>query len=170
MDNIFFKHSKPELLKPFSNIQNSPPFIQPPSVVEREIDLISLEDKHKLELATPHTPARFKSLALFSVFNLPKEISQNFVDVEQSSFDVSYNSGFAEVKFLPKRHLIYNFYDGKKLIASVADQNKPQTLQLKISGENLLVRVGFDEKNQKTYNYKLKKEAETQPQSKHWFI
>ena len=154
----------------FSNIQNSPPFIQPPSVVEREIDLISLEDKHKLELATPHTPARFKSLALFSVFNLPKEISQNFVDVEQSSFDVNYNSGFAEVKFLPKRHLTYNFYDGKKLIASVADQNKPQTLQLKISSENLLVRVGFDEKNQKTYQFKLKKEAETQPQSKHWFI
>lgn len=146
------------------------PFTQPASVVEREIDLISLENMHKLELASPSTPARFKQTALFSIFNLPKDVSQNFVEVGETKFDVKSSGSTAEVCFTPQRHLTYCFYDGKTLLKQIAGQTQPQQLQLKVSSGNLKITVGFDEKNLKTYEFKLKKEAIAQPQNDKWFI
>lgn len=148
----------------------SSPFVQPGSVVEREIDLISLENSHKLELASPNTPARFKQSALFSIFNLPKDISQNFVEIGETKFEVKNNSSTVDITFAPLRHLTYKFYDGKTLIKEISDQTQPQQLQLKVKGEDLKIIVGFDNKNQKTYDFKLKKEAESQPQNDKWFI
>ena len=148
----------------------SSPFVQPGSVVEREIDLISLENSHKLELASPNTPARFKQSALFSIFNLPKDISQNFVEIGETKFEVKNNGSTVDITFAPLRHLTYKFYDGKTLIKEISDQTQPQQLQLKVKGEDLKIVVGFDNKNQKTYDFKLKKEADSQPQNDKWFI
>lgn len=148
----------------------SSPFVQPGSVVEREIDLISLENSHKLELASPNTPARFKQSALFSIFNLPKDISQNFVEIGETKFEVKNNGSTVDITFAPLRHLTYKFYDGKTLIKEISDQTQAQQLQLKVKGEDLKIVVGFDNKNQKTYDFKLKKEADSQPQNDKWFI
>lgn len=148
----------------------SSPFVQPGSVVEREIDLISLENSHKLELASPNTPARFKQSALFSIFNLPKDISQNFVEIGETKFEVKNNGSTVDITFAPLRHLTYKFYDGKTLIKEISDQTQPQQLQLKVKGKDLKIIVGFDNKNQKTYDFKLKKEADSQPQNDKWFI
>lgn len=148
----------------------SSPFVLPGSVVEREIDLISLENSHKLELASPNTPARFKQSALFSIFNLPKDISQNFVEIGETKFEVKNNGSTVDITFAPLRHLTYKFYDGKTLIKEISDQTQPQQLQLKVKGEDLKIVVGFDNKNQKTYDFKLKKEADSQPQNDKWFI
>ena len=148
----------------------SSPFVQPGSVVEREIDLIRLENSHKLELASPNTPARFKQSALFSIFNLPKDISQNFVEIGETKFEVKNNGSTVDITFAPLRHLTYKFYDGKTLIKEISDQTQPQQLQLKVKGKDLKIIVGFDNKNQKTYDFKLKKEADSQPQNDKWFI
>lgn len=148
----------------------SSPFVQPGSVVEREIDLISLENSHKLELASPNTPVRFKQSALFSIFNLPKDISQNFVEIGETKFEVKNNGSTVDITFAPLRHLTYKFYDGKTLIKEISDQTQAQQLQLKVKGEDLKIVVGFDNKNQKTYDFKLKKEADSQPQNDKWFI
>lgn len=55
-------------------------FDVPSSVTEIQIDSIEKDKNHKLTLASLYTPARYTETHLFSRFNMPSEISQNFVE------------------------------------------------------------------------------------------
>lgn len=146
-------------------------FTQPESIVEREIDLISLENSHKLELASPQTPKRFKQACTFSIFNLPKDVSQNFITIPESKFDIKSDSNRVSISFQPLRHLTYKFYDGKTLLKQISDTKDAQYLTLNVKGDEVKITVGFEEQNCKTYTFKIKKEIASQPpKNDKWFI
>ncbi len=149
-------------------------FSQPLSVVEREIDTLSLENEHILKLAAPNEPERFKKMALFSVFNEPKDVTDNFIEVPETRFAISKNANIVTVKFNAQRNLVYRFYDGKKLRVELSNMSGETETQVEVGGESLRISVDFgDKKNTREYEFKLKKEAaaETQPEKRRkWFV
>lgn len=138
--------------------ENCGAFTKPSTIVEREIDLISLENEHKIELASLATPERFKKSENFSIFNIPKEISSNFSDVEEQKFDIKKNGEKIEIIFTPKRNYFYKIYDEKCLLKEIYGQNEKTTLSLDFSGEKIKIKYGINEKNYLIYERKLKHE------------
>lgn len=133
-------------------------FVKPSSVVEREIDTISLENEHKVELASIDTPERFKQTETFSVFNLPKEISSNFTEIENQEFNIKNNGKNIEISFTPKRNYFYKFYDQKNLLKEISGQNEKIVISLDLLGEKITIKYGINEKNCRIFERKLKQE------------
>lgn len=158
----------------YSSREDEGVFSQPSSVVEREIDTLSLENEHILKLAAPNEPDRFKMTALFSVFNEPREVTEIFSEIPETKFALSKKENIVTVKFNAQRNLCYCFYDGKKLRQELSNQAGDIEVQIEVRGESLRIIVSFDdEKNGREYEFKLKKEAaaETQPEKRRkWFV
>lgn len=142
----------------FSALNENSAFVKPSTIVEREIDTISLENEHKIELASIGTPERFKRTESFSVFNLPKEISNNFTKVEQQQFNIKNNDKKVEINFTPKRNYFYKIYDGKNLLKEITGQNDEMALSLDFSGDKIEIKYGINEKNYKIFERKLQQE------------
>lgn len=146
----------------FEKLENFGAFVKPSSVVEREIDTISLENEHKIELAAPDTPERFKCKETFSVFNLPKELSSNFTTVEEQKFDIKNNGKKIEIIFTPKRNYYYKIYDGKNIIKEINGQNEKMAISLDFSSDKIVIKYGFNEKNYRIFERKLQSEKITE--------
>lgn len=146
----------------FEKLENFGAFVKPSSIVEREIDTIALENEHKIELAAPDTPERFKSMQTFSIFNLPKEISKNFIEVEEQKFDIKNNGEKIEIIFTPKRNYFYKICDGKNIIKEINGQNEKMDICLDFSSDKITIKYGFNEKNCRIFERKLQREKITE--------
>ena len=154
--------------------ENLEAFTMPDSIIEKEIDLISLENAHKVELASPNTPERYKTTALFSIFNYPKDIANNFTELSQTTFSIkNLGKGKILINFIPQRNVNYKIYDDKKLIQEISDQTLEQNIMVNIDSETLNIK----ESNSNTFNeniqtFRIKKEEQKQkaPQKKKWFV
>ncbi len=143
-------------------------FYQPDSIVERQIYLPTLENDHILALSPPQASERYKKTCLFSVFNLPKQIAFDDYDLD-THFDVKISGEVVKVSFMAKRDLIYNFFDGDKMIKSLFNESGNKEISLKIESELLKIETisKFSEKSD-IKTFKLKKEAK--PPKKKWFV
>lgn len=146
----------------FSALDESSVFIKPSTIIEREIDTVSLENEHKIELASPGTPERFKRTESFSIFNLPKEISSNFIEVEEQQFNIKNNDKKLEINFIPKRNYFYKIYDGKTILKEITGQNDEVTLSLDFTGDKIKIKYGINEKNCAVFERKLQCEKITE--------
>ncbi len=150
-------------------------FVMPESVVEREIDLTCLQQEHLIKLASPQTPARFKTTALFSRFNEPREVASTFLSLPETHFEVSENDGNVSVSFVAKDHITYSFFDNDEFLNKVSGFSGEKSLQFKIKN-NLRVSYGFNDENQKQEIFKFssienqKKEEATSSKKRKWFI
>ena len=103
---------------------NSSPkdFDIPTSVAEIEIDALELENNHIIVKANDFIPERYKKTELFSKFNLPKEMSTNFLEIEPAQLKGKVVNNNITLEFDSKNYLIYDLYkieNGKnKLIKS----------------------------------------------------
>lgn len=151
--------------------ENRGAIVVPSTIVTRDIDLVSLENEHRIELASPATPERFRQSQSFSVFNLPKDVSSNFLEVEKQNFDVKFDGKTASISFKAKRNYIYKIYDSTALLKEVSGQNEDVALSLDFSGENVKIVYGFDEKNYQVFECKIKNETpKIQPIKKRRFF
>lgn len=151
--------------------ENRGAIVVPSTIVTRDIDLVSLENEHRIELASPATPERFRQSKSFSVFNLPKDVSSNFLEVEKQNFDVKFDGKTASISFKAKRNYIYKIYDSTALLKEVSGQNDDLALSLNFSGENVKIVYGFDEKNCQVFECKIKNETpKIQPIKKRRFF
>lgn len=151
--------------------ENRGAIVVPSTIVTRDIDLVSLENEHRIELASPATPERFRQSQSFSVFNLPKDVSSNFLEVEKQNFDVKFDGKTASISFKAKRNYIYKIYDSTALLKEVSGQNEDVALSLDFSGENVKIVYGFDEKNCQVFECKIKNETpKIQPIKKRRFF
>lgn len=161
--------------KYFEKQTNDEVFTMPESVVEREIDLLSLKDDHIVKLANTQTPKIYKEFALFSRFNEPKEISTNFENIPDENFEVVDKGDIINVNFKAKKQLLYYFYDGEKLLEKVKNFSGEKTLELNIK-DCLIIKYGFDDKNMSEKTYKFasietsKKEEKTSSLKRKWLI
>lgn len=142
----------------FEDEKNGGVFVKPSSIAEREIDTISLESEHKVELASVDTPERFKMKQSFSVFNLPKEISHNFTDIEEQQFNIKNNGEKLEISFDAKRNYFYKIYDEKNVLKEISGQNEKIVLSQDFKGEKIIIKYGINEKNCRIFERKIKQE------------
>ena len=156
--------------------ENIGAFTQPDCVVEREIDTLSLENEHILKLASSDSPERFKKTALFSAFNQPKEVSDNFTELPETKFDIKKEGSKVKVSFSAQRNITYEIYDGKTLVETISNQNGPVEKEVEIKSGELKLKYGFEEgKLSKEASFKIKKEAEqpqpaTSAKKRKWFV
>ena len=159
--------------KYFEGADEAEVFTMPESVVEREIDLVSLQDEHIVRLASSSQPSKYKTKALFSRFNEPKEISSCFEETQETFFDVSEKDGTVFVNFEAKRQIEYRFFDGESLLEKVTDFAGEKNLEFKIK-DCLIIKYGFDESHIKEKCFKfssLNRTSQPLPEKKRkWLV
>ena len=85
-------------------------FEVPSSVATAKIDALELEENHRLVLASPYAPERFTKTALFSRFNMPNEVSENFSQKPQISAEASVEDGQIVLSLNAQKHLTYQIF------------------------------------------------------------
>lgn len=149
-------------------------FEKPSSVTEAKIDTLELDENHRLVLASPYAPERYTKTALFSRFNMPSEVSQNFLSkpVIEASCIVENNQIVLNLD--AKKHLSYQIFKDKIPYQTIKDKNETLTLRINFHEKECTIKIvamyGNDEEvsTQKIFNLS---QATTQLQPKpKWYI
>ena len=96
----------------FGAIEDSSVFEKPASIVEREIDLIEMEENHRVVLANNFTPERFKVYELFSMFNLPSDVSSKWAKLDKPEFKTVVEDNRVLMTINCKNYIEYDIYQG----------------------------------------------------------
>ena len=131
-------------LKNYDN--NSDTFEIPSSVYEVDIDYLELEKNHKLVLANPSSPERYKKKVLFSRFNTPDEISKNFNEKPEINAIVSSENQKVKINLKTEKHIDYkifrNIYNDKNLIKNINETQGEIDLEFSLnSNEDKIIIV-----------------------------
>lgn len=116
-------------------------FTVPSSVTEVNIDLLELEQNHRLVLANPYSPDRYKKSALFSRFNMPSEVSQNFVEAPQISASAMVENNQIVLQLNPQKHLEYKIYKNDILHQTITEKNQPITLRISFPEKEATIKI-----------------------------
>lgn len=93
----------------------------PSSISEVEIDSLELENNHILVKANDFMPERYKQKEYFSKFNLPKEMSNNFLEIQPATLKGKVENDKILLEFESQNYLKYDLY---KL-----ENNKPKLIK-----------------------------------------
>lgn len=88
-------------------------FSRPNSVEEVEIDLLSLNENNLVQKANSFTPDRYKVKEIFSKFNLPNQVSDNFVNLDAPKIESVTKDGKKIIKFDAKDYVEYELFNEK---------------------------------------------------------
>lgn len=106
-------------------------FKTPGSVTEIELDAIELDKNHVVVRANDFTPQIYKIKEIFSQFNLPKEKSTNFLEIQPASLSGKTKNSNVILEFNAENYLTYELYkveDGKeKLIKTFGGESEITT-------------------------------------------
>lgn len=144
-----------EVVKSFYSGQKNKHFEKPNEVVEREIDLVDLQENHRVTLANKYTPERFKQNCLFSIFNLPSK-SENFANLPKPQTKTKFVEGKNYIEIEAKKYLIYDIYDdNKNLIESISEKN--ETVEIMVNSDLITIKTKYiDSKEASVTEYKFK--------------
>ena len=146
----------------------------PSSVAEAKIDTLELEENHRLVLASPYSPKRYTKTALFSRFNMPKEVSQNFLEPPKIDASCKCENNQILLTLSAQKHLTYKIYKNNILYQTIKDKNETLDLRMNFPESEATLKIvatiddQSDFRNEKTFNL-----AQTQNniQSKNkWYI
>lgn len=151
-------------------------FEMPSSVAEAKVDTLELEENHRLVLASPYAPERYTKTCLFSRFNMPTDISQNFTESPEISADARVEDNQIVLTLNAQKHLEYQIY--KDGIPYQTLKNKSGEVKLRINfPENettLTLEANYDgdfSTTPATKTFNLKHTAKTQQKPKQkWYI
>lgn len=107
-------------------------FKKPDSIVELEIDSLTLENEHKILIATDDYPERYKLKEIFSTKYLPSEKSKTFVNLKVENFEAKNNKDLSNtITFEAKKHLKYQIVCIHKNNEIILDtiENKEQKIE-----------------------------------------
>lgn len=95
-------------------------FTKPSSVIEMDIDAVTLNDKHEIMIANSSLPERYKIKEIFSERNKPTQISTNYIDENYTKLNATINNNKLCISFNPVSHLEYkiNVHENGTLFAS----------------------------------------------------
>lgn len=110
-------------------------FEKPSSIVEKEIDMIELENNHRVILANEYMPERYTKKELFSIFNLPKQYSDKFATLQSPQIESKVENNKVYITFFANDYLTYQFYNGKTLLNEIENKNGEQNIILPFDEE-----------------------------------
>lgn len=126
----------------FSMIEDLSTFEKPNSVVERNIDALELNENHRIMLSSPLMPERYQQSEIFSVFNLPQDVSDKFANIEKVKINSKVENGNAILSFEAKEYESYEFILGDKSIKTLIGEKGEQvvTIPLTESKQEILIK------------------------------
>lgn len=125
----------------FENINDCSNFSKPDSIVERNIDVLELNENHRIMLSSKFMPERYQQNELFSAFNLPQDVSQRFASIEKVNLKSKVENGEAVITFMAKDYQTYQFIVEEKIVKEITSADGEQTIKLPLTKERQEVIV-----------------------------
>ena len=161
-------------------IENTPPrktkFEIPSLVTEAKIDLIEKEENHRIMLASPDAPERYTKTALFSRFNMPSKVSNNFVSLNDINATCKKEKDNCTLSIKTERHIIYDIYLNGEYYRTLKDKNITEniTLPLKKEENEVKIKARFNMENsptkEKTFTIANKNAWHKEKNDDKWYI
>lgn len=150
-------------------------FKKPSSVTEAKIDLIEKEKNHKLVLANSNTPERYTKSALFSRFNLPNEISTNFVELPNLDATCKQENSSCILTLNTQKQIEYDIFLNGEYYKTIKESEGKTKVSMPLREKENEVKIvyKFSVKNspEKTEIFKLFSTKKIQQKnSKEWYI
>jgi membrane peptidoglycan carboxypeptidase len=105
----------------------------PDGVEKIDIDLLALNERHKIELAALNTPDKFRQSAFFSVCNKPDKVSDSFSNPPAPKIELEIKNKIPVIKFDAKNYYGYKIIrksDDKELeICSIKNKDGRQSFK-----------------------------------------
>lgn len=152
-------------------------FDVPSSVTTAKIDSLEKEENHRLVLASPYAPERYTEECLFSRFNMPSDISKNFVEKPQIYADCKVENNQIVLTLSPQKHLEYQIFKDDVPYQNIKDKHEKLTLRLNFSENKTNIKIltkyanSEDDRfaNEKTFTLSKSQNTKTKPKTK-WYI
>lgn len=165
-----------QAVKSYLNSQNyqKTEFDIPSSVTDAKIDTLELEENHRLVLASPYAPERYTKTALFSRFNMPTEVSTNFLDKPKIDANCKVENNQILLTLNTQKHLTYKIFKNDIPFQTITDKNEPLTLRINFveNEATLKISASYNDseeiESEKVFNLTQTK-THQQPKSK-WYI
>ena len=113
----------------------------PSSIVNLKIDSLEKDENHRILLASSFTPNRYTEEALFSRFNAPEEVSQNFIEDPKINADCYTKNGQIVLSLSPQKHIEYQIFKNEIPYQKISDKNQPILLKLPFSENEAKIRI-----------------------------
>ena len=127
----------------FANIEDDSHFDMPKSIVEKNIDGTELNENHRVVLANSYMPERYLQKELFSVLNLPNDISDKFTKIDKIHFNSKVENNNAIITFNAKDYLTFNFISNKINYSTISGKNGEQTVIIPLSANKQKVFIEY---------------------------
>jgi len=167
-----------EVVKNYVNTQTytKTSFEIPSSITELSIDTLEKENSHRIVLASPSTPARYTEKCLFSRFNSPTEISNNFTDKPEIIATCKVDDEVATLTITAQKHLTYQIFNNNIPLQTLTDKQGEIKINIKLLDEESEIKItafyaGQNNKllqSEKTFS--LSKRLTSKPKTSKWYI
>lgn len=127
----------------FEQVGDSSTFEVPESITTKRIDCLTLKDEHIVSLANDYIPEKYTQEELFSKFNLPKTISQNFIKLNKEKFSARADNGVATISFEGRDYLTYEFSSNGKIVAKEGGKKGNIQIKVPLSQDNQTINVKY---------------------------
>ena len=127
----------------FEKVKDTSSFSKPSTIVERDIDETELNENHRIMLANVYMPERYKHKELFSMLNLPNDVSDKFTRIEKNEFTSKVENDSAIISFNAKNYLTYLFKENGKVVGSISGKNGEQQVYIPMKSNKMTLDVEY---------------------------
>lgn len=147
----------------------------PSTVTEVKIDSLEKEENHRLVLASPYAPERYTETAVFSRFNMPSDVSQNFTQPPEISAVCTAENNQIVLELDAQKHLEYQIYKDEIPYQTIKDKQEKLKLRIPFNEKEATIKIVANYQNsenltsEKSFNLSQNLEK-TQTKSSKWYI
>lgn len=127
----------------FASVKDNSTFITPESIVEKNIDGTELSENHRIVLANNYIPERYTQKEIFSIFNLPSDVSNKFTSMPKTDFNSKVENNKAIISFNAKDYVTYNFKANDKVLKSISNKNGEQIVTIDLLTPKQTITIDY---------------------------
>ncbi|MBQ8908834.1 MAG: transglycosylase domain-containing protein [Clostridia bacterium] len=117
----------------FTQVGDESHFTKPSTIVEKSIDSTELAENHRIMLASAYMPERYTQNEIFSVFNLPNDVSNKFTQIESPNINSYVSNGNAVLEFTAKDYITYQIKNNNKVVKEVSGLSGQQKIVIPLA-------------------------------------
>lgn len=127
----------------FASVKDNSTFTTPESIVEKNIDGTELSENHRIVLANNYIPERYTQKEIFSIFNLPSDVSNKFTSMPKTDFNSKVENNKAIITFNAKDYVTYNFKANDKVLKSISNKNGEQIVTIDLLTPKQTITIDY---------------------------
>ena len=113
----------------------------PSSITTAKIDTLTKETEHRIVLASPYSPERYKETAIFSRFNMPAEVSKNFTEKPEINAECVTENGQAVLTLQAEKHIEYQIFKDNIPYQTLKDKQGKITVRLPMTNSETVIKI-----------------------------